>query len=224
MQVFDKLTKQLGDLSHQVRTMPAQLDAIAACKEAGVQIPSRGQFANLDELDMALNAAFSPDGKPLDSPTMAKRVALKNEILASGLCDHVGRPDRDAPAAQEAAARYFVNLVKKHNLPYGGKHMLTVRDLDRIMASANLEPGTRIEIKVAAEKAGVLDLENTALAKPPLAAPSPKLLRSIFAQIGHEHPAAISVVAIDRSLREHGISGTRALEIKAAINAAGLLV
>jgi hypothetical protein len=99
--------------------------------------------------------------------------------------------------------------------------MFVIADIDAM--ADKLSISDRIELKVALDKAGLLDTDRTALAKAPAPAPNPKLVRSVFAQLGIEHPHTMSVVAVDRALREHAISGRRALEIKSVIHAAGLL-
>jgi hypothetical protein len=218
MKIIDQVSSQLESLGREVKALPTALDAIQACKDAGVQVPSDCRFPDIYALDAALNRAFSPDGAPLDRPKMEARVRIKNQILAAGMVVESERP------VDEHAVRYFANLMRQHKLTFDPTYMLTIPQLNSIMASANLDPGTRIQIKVAAERAGVLDITGTR--RPDLLpnVPSTKLVRSVFAQIGVERPTAMSVVAVDRALRDHGISGRRALEIKSVINAAGMLV
>lgn len=85
MKVIDQISSQLESLTNDLRSAPTQIGALEAAAAAGVTIPKGGRFASLDDLDMALNKAFAtPDGAPLDSPTMTKRIAVKNAVLSSG--------------------------------------------------------------------------------------------------------------------------------------------
>ncbi len=135
MQVFDQLTTQLNTMSRELKSLPA----LSACAEAGVAVPASGRFASMDELDMALTDAFGTlDLNTLDGKRSWEAKVRKGEILSSGL---VAEPERKP---DEAAVRYFANLMRQHKLEFDAKYMLTIPQLDRLMASAKLDPGTRL--------------------------------------------------------------------------------
>src|SRR5258708_33744066 len=93
MKIFDEVLSQAQKLTREVRTLPAQLDAISACRDAGVVLPSNHRFESIHQLDAASDLAFAFDGRPMDRPTLDRRVKLKNAILAAGMVgDHTERP------------------------------------------------------------------------------------------------------------------------------------
>jgi hypothetical protein len=226
MIIVDQLAAQVANLASEVKSLPAQLDTIAACKEAGVRIPASGKFATLDDLDLALNAAFSPDGAPPDKAMMAKRIALKNAIFDAGLCAQTSRPAIDGDKAQEAAVKNAVALLKRHGIkiPEGDK-MFRVADVDAAAKERNLSISDRFELKTTLEAAQMLDTTGTVLAKAPIEMkPSPAMIHSIFAtELQMNTPVKISVAELNRAMTARDIPVVRRMQIKGILEAARLL-
>jgi hypothetical protein len=203
-----------ADDVHAASESPAMIKAIQAMEAAGIEPPSGGKFASMDALDLQLSSVFDRAAPGY----FEQRVSLKNAILKAGL---VAEPEK---RPDEGAIRYFANLMRKHKLEFDTKYMLTVPELDRLMASAKLDPGSRIEVKVAAQRAGVLDLENTAMAQP-LPKPNIAVARSIFGSLDLDVKPGqlVSLATLNRALTEKGVDTRRRIEIKNALTACGAL-
>jgi hypothetical protein len=213
---IDTLTAKLQSLGREVAAMPARLDAIEAAKAAGVKAPEGGTWRTLDELDASLNSAFAPDGRPLDSVQMDKRVKLKNAILASGLCAETERPR----PANEGAIRYAVMLMKRHNikLPADNK-MFLPGDISAMAIS----PEVKIELKVALEKAGLLDTTDTIVKASAPTKPNTAAAELIFAEL-EIAPQKLHVNALSALMRQRGVETTRRMQIKETLGACGYLI
>jgi hypothetical protein len=217
MKVIDQLTSQLETLGHEVRELPAALDTISACRDAGVIVPPSHKFADIHALDAALDLAFAFDGKPMDRPTLDRRVKLKNSILAAGM---VGQPEPEK-TADERAVRYAANLLRQHKIALRpNNEMFTIKDIDAAAAERKLSISDRFHLKISLERAQLLQTEGTRRPDVLPSRPSDGLVRRAFASIGEETPRKMSAVA---AMRARGITGRQAIEIKSVISAAGLL-
>jgi hypothetical protein len=135
MKIIDQVTSQLETLNRDVKALPAALDALQACAEAGVIVPPTHKFADIYALDAALDLAFSFDGAPMNRPTMEKRVRLKNAILAAGM---VGE-STEKPTINEGAVRHAVNLLRQHKIPLRpNNELFLIKDIDAAAAERKL--------------------------------------------------------------------------------------
>jgi hypothetical protein len=218
MQIFDEMITNLQSLSQEVKTLPAALDAISACKEAGVKVPASGTFRNLDALDMELNRVFGTLdlNQMSDKRKWEAKYELKKAILAAGM---VNEPEK---LPDQGAVQFFANIMRKHKIPYDGKHMLSIPELDRLMAAASVPTSDRLTIKIAAERAQVLNTERTVLAKTRTV--DAQMIRSIFAnELMMDAVAKISLANLNRVLAERDIGTRRRMEIKSILEAAEIL-
>jgi hypothetical protein len=216
MKIFDEMTAKLETLNREVAAAPARLDAIEAAKAAGLKAPEGGTWATIDDLDASLNSAFSPDGKPLEPLMWEKRVALKRDILAAGL---VAEPERPNTATSQGAVRYALRLLKQHGvaLPQDNK-MFVPGDI----AAMKISPEQKIELKVALEKAGLLDM-GTVVVK----ASAPKANREaadlIFAEL-EIPPQKLHVNALSAFMTQRGIATGRRMQMKEILGSCGYLI
>jgi hypothetical protein len=217
MKIIDQITAQLADMSHTLKAFPV----LERCAAAGVAVPTNNVWRSVEDLDASLNSAFGElnlhtlDGKR----KWEARVRLKGEILASGM---VAPPEKKL---DERAVTYACNLLRKLGvkLPADNK-MFLIRDIDAM--SDKISISDRIELKVALDRAGLLDTRGTIVAKPAPAAPNPALVRSIFAsELEMDIPASgkISVAALNRAMTARDVAPHRRMRIKELLAAAQVL-
>jgi hypothetical protein len=213
----DAAQGRLPSTMHAAGDAPApQIAALNACKDAGVEVPHSGRFASLEALDASLHAAFDKQSVGY----FEKRISLKNQIIRAGLLI-----EQKQKPVDEGAIRFAANLLRKHRIPFDGEHMYTVDDINAAMAKAELTPVDRIEVKVACERAGLLDTAGTTMSTP-MPGPSINAARLVFRQLDLDPPAPgqkIAIAALNRAIREKGFDAVRSIEMKSTLHAAGLL-
>jgi hypothetical protein len=193
-----------------------QIAALNACKDAGVAVPANGRFASLEALNASLDSAFNKDAPGY----MEKRVALKNKVINAGMLI-----EQKQNPVNEGAVKNAVNVLRKYRIPFDAKYMFTVDDINAAAATAGLTPTQRIEIKVACERAGLLDLDGT-FTSAPMPTPTLSAARLVFRQLDLDPPAPgqkITVAALNRAIREKGCDAVRSIQMKSTLHAAGML-
>jgi hypothetical protein len=192
-----------------------QIAALHACREAGVSVPNNGRFTSLEQLDASLSALDK------DAPGyLERRVALKNKVIQAGMLI-----EQKQNPVDKGAVQFAVNTLRKYKIPFDGEHMFTISDINAAAATAGLNPTERIEVKIACERAGLLDLEGTFMSAP-VPAPSINAAKLVFRQLDLDPPAPgqkISVAALNRAIREKSFDAVRSIQMKSTLHAAGLL-
>jgi hypothetical protein len=222
MQIIDTITAQLNSLSRETKALPAQLDALEACREAGVPVPSAGVWANMDDLDIYLTASFAPTGKPMDTRTFEKRVRLKNLILKAGMV--ASQPGQLKSATQDGAVREAIRLMKVHGIkPREDGTMFLISEIDAMAKEKNLSAIDSITIKRAFEVAGLLDTTDTIVKASAPAKPSTAAADLIFAEL-EIPPQRLHVNALSAFMTQRGVETKRRMEIKEVLGSAGYLI
>jgi hypothetical protein len=216
MKIIDEITAKLSDMSRDVASIPV----VEQLHAAGVKLPASGRFHDLDELDMALIAAFPDTHLDKNKSLLARRMALKNQILNAGMCGQTDRPMKDADEATAAAVKYAAVLLKKHGvkMPADGK-MFLPGDISAM--SISLED--RLHLKVSLEKAGLMDMSNTVVSKPIVAKPPAAMVKLIFAELELKPVDKIHVNELSRIMTERDVGPRRRIQIKETLSAAGIL-
>jgi hypothetical protein len=218
---FTAFPSQLGTVAIsaadgvQATAEPAtQIEALRACRHAGLAVPPNGRFPSLEALNAALDRAFD---KAMPT-SLERRLELKAKIFAAGLVI-------ESVPINEKVVLTAATMLRKAGIKFDGKHMMTVGELDAEMAAKNLPIEHRLEIKVACSRAGLLDESNIRVT-PPAPKPNVGVTRSIFVQLGIEPPAPgqkTSLAAVDEAMARRGFDIARRLQIKATLSATGAL-
>jgi hypothetical protein len=219
MKLFDQITSQLETLGREVAKAPAQIDALQACRDAGVVVPEGSKFADMDGLDLALSAAFrGPNGAPPDKIAWEKRVNLKTQIVVSGLVDQPERPQPES--VHIGAVREAARLMHKHNIrPREDGMMFLPGDISAMA----LSPEDKIAVKVAFEKAGLLDVSNTTVrASAPVRA-SKEAADLIFSEL-ELVPQKLHVNALSAFMTQRNVPTARRMQMKEILGSAGYVI
>jgi hypothetical protein len=186
--------------------------ALIACQEAGVRVPPSGRFT-LEALNSALDAAFRPETHPM---YLTKRIELKNQIFAAGMLTEESIVD--VKIVKAAAA-----MLVKAGIPVPTTHQYTLAEINAHLSKTQLSPEERIVLKENLCAAGLMERAGTVV---PLQKPGMHIARSIFAQLDLAPPPVgqkVSLGALNRAIREKGISAEKSIHIKSTLHAAGLL-